>query len=297
MTRLLIAATACLLLFPLAAHTKPPSFSLTDTIFIYGAIHTYQVNFEIDGPHGVHAMSKPHLDSLADFILKHPGLILEIGSHTDQRGNDSANRVLSQRRAMAIENYLVGRGVSPYALAAVGYGEDRPIVPQATIDVEKDKSAQENLYQKNRRTEFKILRIPIRDFTLQDSIVSEGEIIRPNLIYDLGKCTVRPMCYPWLDSLVTFLNGHPNVVIEIGNHSDTRGTDSYNMRLTACRSKSVADYLISKGIAASRVLYKGYGESQLIVPEAEIRKIKSKQGQEELHQVNRRTEIRILKVN
>lgn len=288
--------TFVLVLCTIIAHGKPPSFSLTDTIFIHGAIHTYQVNFDIDA-HDIREECKPHLDSLADFMKKNPGLILEIGSHTDQRGGDSSNRALSQARAGFIESYLVQRGISPYVLAAVGYGEDKPVVSQATINAEKDRAKQEDLYQKNRRTEFKILRIPIREFSLQDSVVFEGEIIRPNILYDLNHCGPRPESFPWLDSLVTFLNTHPNVVIEIGNHTDTRGSDASNMKLTDCRSRSVALYLFSKGIAESRVIYKGYGETQPIISEAEINKVKSKQGKEELHQVNRRTEIKIVKVN
>lgn len=95
---------------------------------------------------------------------------------------------------------------------------------------------------------------------------------------------------------MTFLNTHPNVVIEIGNHTDTRGSDASNMKLTDCRSRNVAQYLFSKGIPESQVIYKGYGESQTIIPEAEINIIKSRQGKEELHMINRRTEIKIVQV-
>lgn len=287
--------TLLLLLFTLAASAQRVSFDLTDTIFIHGAIHTYPVNFELDGPAGVHEMSKPHLDSLADYVRQHPGLILEIGSYTDQRGNDSSNLYLSQLRANAIESYLVQRGISPYALAAVGYGEENPLVPQMKIDAEKDKLTQENLCDQNRRTEFKILRVPGRCFTLEDSVVQEGEFQRADILYDLSKCSVRPESYPLLDSLVAFMIAHPEIVIEIGNHSDSRGSDKYNTRLTECRSKDVAFYLVNHGIDSSRVQWKGYGETQLIVAESYINGVQSKQGKEELHQINRRTEIRIIK--
>lgn len=91
MRKTILVFISILVASPFHSFGKPPSFSLTDTIFIYGAIHTYQVNFDIDA-HNIREECKPHLDSLADFMKKNPGLILEIECYTDQRGNDSANR-------------------------------------------------------------------------------------------------------------------------------------------------------------------------------------------------------------
>jgi outer membrane protein OmpA-like peptidoglycan-associated protein len=72
--------------------------------------------------------------------------------------------------------------------------------------------------------------------------------------------------------------------IELGSHTDSKGSDEYNMRLSENRSKSVVDYLISKGISSSRLVAKGYGETKPI----------DTNDTEEGRQNNRRTEFKIL---
>jgi outer membrane protein OmpA-like peptidoglycan-associated protein len=222
-------------------------------------------------------------------------MILEICSYTDQRGSDSSNILLSQHRANRVKEYLLTRGIAPWSVPAVGYGETQPIWPEKVILAEKDQDERENLYQQNRRIEFRILRTPLATFTLRDSIVSEDAVMRAYILYDLSKCSVRPESYPLLDSLVTFMQTHPDVIVEIGNHTDTRGSDASNIRLTQCRSKDVVHYLVQKGIPEWRVIYRGYGESAPIVAEKYVNAVPSKQGRDELHQVNRRTDIKILK--
>ncbi len=98
-----------------------------------------------------------------------------------------------------------------------------------------------------------------------------------------------------LDSLVQFLKKYDHVSVEIGVHTDHRGSDTMNEKISRFRSEYVRDYLVYKGIQSSRMTAKGYGESQPIVSEAEINKYKKtdKKKYEILHQRNRRTEIKI----
>lgn len=74
------------------------------------------------------------------------------------------------------------------------------------------------------------------------------------------------------------------IPVELGSHTDSRGTAEYNQDLSRKRAKSVVDYLISKGVHENRIHAKGYGESRLINHGDNI--------SEELHQENRRTTIR-----
>jgi len=115
-----------------------------------------------------------------------------------------------------------------------------------------------------------------------------------------------------LDNLVETLNDNPNVTIELMSHTDSRGTPADNMELSQKRAQSVVDYLISKGIAADRLQARGYGESQPkvvdekviaqydflelddVLSEAFINQLESPELQEKAHQVNRRTEFRVL---
>lgn len=124
----------------------------------------------------------------------------------------------------------------------------------------------------------------VKDFFL--SPIPAGDIIIPGIEYDYDKATLRPASKKILDDLVDFLNLNNNLSIEISSHTDARGSDVYNMKLSQERAKSVVDYLIEKGIKADRLLAQGYGESKLLVPDAQT---------EEEHQKNRRTAFRPIK--
>jgi outer membrane protein OmpA-like peptidoglycan-associated protein len=87
---------------------------------------------------------------------------------------------------------------------------------------------------------------------------------------------------------------NPSIKIELGSHTDTRGSDESNLSLSDRRAKSSAEYIISKGIDRSRITGKGYGETKLIVSDAEIEAMPAKEAQEAAHQLNRRTEFLIV---
>lgn len=118
----------------------------------------------------------------------------------------------------------------------------------------------------------------------------EGGIIAlEGIFYDLAKSNIRPDAAKVLDYVVQVMEENPGLVIELGSHTDARGSDADNLKLSDARAKSAADYIISKGIASSRITGKGYGETVL----------KNKCGNgvkcdDKLHQENRRTEIKIL---
>ncbi len=110
-----------------------------------------------------------------------------------------------------------------------------------------------------------------------------------DLYYDLDKYNIRPDAAIVLDKLAKILIDNPEVRIEVGSHTDSRATAEYNMKLSQNRSESVMAYLIGKGIAKSRLVAKGYGETQLINKCAD-----GVDCPEVDHQANRRTVIEIL---
>lgn len=151
----------------------------------------------------------------------------------------------------------------------------------------------------------------IVDFFL--SPISKPVVIE-NIFYDFDKATLRPESKKALDEMIKMLNDNPNVTIELGAHTDRKGTDQYNERLAQRRAQSVVDYLIAGGIEADRLEAKGYGES---VPKT-INKRMAKQfdflkegdvlteefilalppeQQEIADQINRRTEFKVLRTN
>ena len=119
-----------------------------------------------------------------------------------------------------------------------------------------------------------------------DQIVIEKTIVLNNIYYDLDKAEIRTDAAFMLDSLVLILEDNPEIYIELGSHTDDRNTDEYNLDLSQRRAKSAVDYLIGHGIPSKRVLAKGYGETKLIIENAKT---------EADHQINRRTEFKVLK--
>lgn len=115
-----------------------------------------------------------------------------------------------------------------------------------------------------------------------------------NIYYDLNKWNIRPDAAAELDKIVSLLRQYPTMIIEMGSHTDCRATARYNEDLSSKRAAACVEYLVSKGVAASRLSSKGYGESQLKNGCACEGKVKSKCTEAE-HQQNRRTEFTILK--
>jgi outer membrane protein OmpA-like peptidoglycan-associated protein/tetratricopeptide (TPR) repeat protein len=123
-----------------------------------------------------------------------------------------------------------------------------------------------------------------------------GKMININPIYfDKDKDFIRPDAAAELDKIVAVMKEYPNMVIELGSHTDCRASASYNMKLSDRRAKSSAAYIISKGIDKSRITGKGYGESQL-TNGCECEGNKKSTCSEEEHQLNRRTVFKIVKM-
>ncbi len=98
-----------------------------------------------------------------------------------------------------------------------------------------------------------------------DSTLQVGAtFILENIYFDFDKSTLLAQSYEELQRLSQILNRYPNMTIEIGGHTDGRGTTEYNQNLSENRAKAVVEYLITNGIGKSRLQYKGYGKSKPI---------------------------------
>lgn len=105
-----------------------------------------------------------------------------------------------------------------------------------------------------------------------------------NIFFDFDKTTLRSESFPELDKVVTLMKENPSLFIEIGGHTDDKGSDEYNANLSQGRAEAVRNYLTSKWIATNRVTAKGYGES---MPEVA-------NDSEENQQINRRVVFTVL---
>lgn len=125
-------------------------------------------------------------------------------------------------------------------------------------------------------------------------ITNEQPIRLANVFFDLNKATLRKESYVELNKLYSFLEKNPSIKIEIDGHTDSRGSKELNQNLSENRAKAVYDYLISKGIAAQRLSYKGFGSTKPIVPDEEINNMTSDDAKEKAYQQNRRVEYKII---
>lgn len=142
----------------------------------------------------------------------------------------------------------------------------------------------------------------------------EKPIELPNILYDLAKWDLRPESMVALDALVETLEDNPNITIELMSHTDIRPFRAMsNLVLSQNRAQSVVDYLISKGIVSDRLNARGYGPDQPRVVDEKIasqydflkagdtltkiyiEKLPNDQNREIAHQLNRRTEFRVLR--
>jgi outer membrane protein OmpA-like peptidoglycan-associated protein len=119
--------------------------------------------------------------------------------------------------------------------------------------------------------------------------------LRP-IYFDLGKATIRPDASIELNKMVDLLKQNPAMTIELGSHTDCRGSAASNLSLSDKRAKSSAAYIISKGISASRIYGKGYGESQLL-NDCKCEGTVVSNCDEATHSQNRRTEFKIVKIS
>ncbi len=116
--------------------------------------------------------------------------------------------------------------------------------------------------------------------------IEVGTIVRlNNVFFDFDKWDLRPESFVELDRVVTLLKENPGIVIEMSAHTDSRGSDEYNFKLSDNRARSVMEYILSKGIPANRITSQGYGETKPVVDN----------DTDEHRQLNRRVEFKITK--
>jgi outer membrane protein OmpA-like peptidoglycan-associated protein/tetratricopeptide (TPR) repeat protein len=138
--------------------------------------------------------------------------------------------------------------------------------------------------------------IPGSNDAIRDTIFMKklevGAVIRiENIYYDYDKANIREDAKPSLNRLFDLMQQNTGIAIQINSHTDCRGSDPYNMKLSQARAASVVKFLNEKGVEGTRMQSKGFGES------APIDKCEDcKKCSEEQHQQNRRTEFQILKM-
>lgn len=124
-----------------------------------------------------------------------------------------------------------------------------------------------------------------------ESLIKGNQIVIKPIYFDYGKWNIRTDAKYELENIVDVLRVNPNMIIKIEAHTDSRGRDNFNMRLSDKRAKSTRDYIFSRGISSDRIESAiGYGESQLLNKCSNGVKCTSEE-----HQINRRSYFYIVK--
>lgn len=127
---------------------------------------------------------------------------------------------------------------------------------------------------------------------IMQPVIDENAVFTFNdILFEYNKADLLPESMLILDRLASVLAANPNVVVELSAHTDSRGTDSYNLKLSQKRAESSVNYLIAKGIDSDRLIARGYGETKL-----KNHCTNGVKCSEEEHQENRRVEIRAIKM-
>ncbi|MCP9235009.1 OmpA family protein [Lewinella sp. JB7] len=175
-----------------------------------------------------------------------------------------------------------------------------------TLGLEESKSFEQVFFLKP---------IPVDPSTIPvyDTIEIEESIALENILYDLDKSNIREDAEGDLRVLAELMKQYPDLVIELGSHTDFRGVDEYNLNLSKRRADAARRWLIARGeIAANRIKFRGYGETVPLVvserlagrtgifqagdtlSEAYINALPNNEQREVAHQLNRRTEFKVL---
>lgn len=126
-----------------------------------------------------------------------------------------------------------------------------------------------------------------RNFYIEPQL-KENQVIRLNkLIFEQGKAFITPASYTELNRLYSIMEEHPNMEIQLEGHTDYRGSKKLNMALSQQRVDAVKAYLVGKGINSKQIRTKAFGGTQPLIKEQSI----------EASEINRRVEVRILKLD
>jgi len=133
----------------------------------------------------------------------------------------------------------------------------------------------------------------IKRAIILDPIVVGAKITLKNIFFDFDKATLRPISNVEIKNLVSIMNKYPTMKVEISGHTDNKGNNGYNKKLSEERAQAVVARLIASGIDAKRMKAKGYGETMPAVNNEKA----DGSDDADARQLNRRVEFKITEIN
>lgn len=202
------------------------------------------------------------------------GATVQVFDVTDK----NPSRVEEKTNAAANEFPFTLLPEKSYRLIATREGYRADTLDFNTVGVKKTTSIEKKL----------LLRL-VKKEPEYDTIRINDPIRLDNILYDYDKWDIRPDAEPDLQYLTDLMKKYPDMKIELSSHTDARGRDEYNETLSQKRAESAKTWIVAKGIATDRIVAKGYGEKKLLNECGN-----GVECTEEQHQLNRRTEFKII---
>jgi outer membrane protein OmpA-like peptidoglycan-associated protein len=187
------------------------------------------------------------LDEYAQMLKLNTYMSVEVGGHTDSKGSEAYNLILSEKRAKNVYEYLAEQGVSPTQLSYKGYGE-------STLKIKGNGE-----HADNRRIEFKITKISYQiNFNKNSFVIDASD---KKILMEIKQ----------------FLSSDLRISVEIGGHADgSTGTDFVNDNISTLRAQAVFDYLKGNGMNMTNITIKGYGSRLPVHNNSKDRRIEFK---------------------
>lgn len=244
--------------------------------------------------------AEPVLDKIANLMAEYDFLDLVVNSHTDSRASNAYNEALSNRRADAVRDYLSNFEIPGNRVKLEWFGEEKRV-----NDCGDGVPCPETEHQLNRRSELVLEAFsdPTKDYKLPSqfigrdicdpadifTVLNEEINSLPTIYFDFDKADLRPIHKKELERVNLMMQRIPSLDLLLQGHTDQRGSDDYNMKLSERRAKAVEDYLSKRGLEKRRIVSEWIGESK------PINDCASGDCSEQKHQENRRTELKLQK--
>lgn len=246
---------------------------------------------------------------LVTYLNNNPLTKIEISAHVHSKSTE-INKTITW--ANNIRDYLIENGIEESRIIAIGKGKKELLISDQQLLKAKTVPEQEKIKNINQRVEIKILMDGWKPyFSIADQQFFSGQkldkqlgdqlsrqydylfMIDEHKQTDIDNPAPTDTAYRVLNILAVFLQTHPQVKIEIGVYSDSRGDANSNLRLTHARANAIMKILTGKGVKPTQMIATGYGEKDLLISDNIISKLPDEKSKEAAHRQNRRIVIRI----
>ncbi|MBK9177504.1 MAG: OmpA family protein [Flavobacteriales bacterium] len=236
----------------------------------------------VGGREGYLSSNRGGADGIYRFTANEPTLLLNISVFDEADGSPLAG---AEVRLLEPTN--------PNPLSLFTNDDGKVTFPLTVEKLYEVLASKDGAFTESRTVSTKGQRIsrPYSEEFRMKQVVVDKPIVIENIYYDYDRWDIRPDAALELDRIARLFIDNPNLSFELGSHTDSRASDTYNLVLSDARANSAVDYLVRKGVPADRITARGYGERKLVnhcSDEVEC--------DEEGHQANRRTEFKVTRI-